>query len=508
MPTGTEQGRLSRGGGKEDQETMRRRWAAARRAMLVGAVAGLSLLALGGTAWAQAHAQAEQLFVERINADRATHGLPALTPDGLLTDIARDWTPRMIAGGELEHRPMSQLADLVHDDWQRLAENVGFTLKSGASERELVDRLHGAFMDSPGHRANVLGDHDFVGVGVRLGDDGGMWVTVNFMKAPAAAHTPMAPSGEPQIAEAVRVSRGVFASAGAGGRAAAFAVVGRADVFADVLGGASLAGDRAPILFTPGPALVGSGPGLHPATRAEIDRVLGGSGTVYLLGGSSAVPEAVARELSSAGYDVRRLAGPSRVETSVAVAEETVRVHGGRDEVLLARADQWPDAVTGGAYAAGTSTPLLLTNQASLHPAVASFLERRRPARRWALGGTVALADQVVRSAKATRVSGPERTATSVAIAQRLWGRARAEAGDRYTATPSHGEDAWAYALAQAPWAAAHGAPQLLVGTSVPPSVATYLADLGYGGAVTGDLFAASAVPDGVVGDVQRLLGR
>jgi hypothetical protein len=476
--------------------------------MLVALGAGLVLATLAGGAVAGVHPQAEQRLVDAMNAERNARGLAPMAADAVLTGIARDWTPRMIAHGSLKHRPMSDLAELAPGTWQRLGENVGFTLKWEASENELVDRLHAAFMASQGHRDNVLGDFNFVGVGVERSPDGGMWVTVNFMKAPASAHTPLPPSTGPQITEAVRVSKGVFAAKGAPGRQAAFVVVGRADVFADVLGGASLAADKGPILYTDGPAGSGDGPGLHTATSGEVDRLLGGSGRVYLLGGTNAVPKDVERELAAAGYSVRRLAGPSRVETSVLVAEETLRVHGSRDEVLIARADQWPDAVTGGAYAAATSTPLLLTNSGSLHPAVAGFLQRHTPARRWALGGTAALANGVVSAAKATRISGAERAATAVAIAERLWGRDQATKGDHYATAPSHGDDAWAFALAQAPWAAAHGAPQLLVGSSVPPAVTAYLQRLGYGGPVTGVVFAATAVPSGVVGDFNRLLGR
>ena len=57
--------------------------------------------------------------------------------------------------------------------WFRVAENVG----CGQS----ADSLHQSFMDSPGHRDNIM-DPDFtdVGIGVRFADDGAMWVTQNF----------------------------------------------------------------------------------------------------------------------------------------------------------------------------------------------------------------------------------------------------------------------------------------------------------------------------------------
>lgn len=61
---------------------------------------------------------------------------------------------------------------------------------------------------------------------------------------------------------------------------------------------------------------------LPPETRSELDRVLGPGGLVYVLGGDRAVSPAVVATLQADGYTVRRLAGPSRVETAIAVADE------------------------------------------------------------------------------------------------------------------------------------------------------------------------------------------
>ncbi len=455
-------------------------------------------------------ADSEHEFVGKMNAARRAQGLGPLAVHSQMRNIARDWTPKMIAHGSLRHRPGDQLTSLAPDDWLGLGENVGRSVKTGATASELVDRLHRAFMDSPGHRANILGNYNYVGVGVRLSSDGAMWVTVNFLRAPSSQQevVPPPPSVKKQIAEAIRVSQAVFADAGATGRTAAFAVLGRGDVFADALGGSALAADQGPILFTSGPSQADPRPSLEASTRVEIDRVLGGSGTVYLLGGTAAVSDRVATELAGAGYTVRRLGGASRVETSVRIAEEAIHVHGRKDEVLIARADEWPDAVAGGAYAAASRTPLVLTNRASLHDEVAGFLRRENPTQRWALGGRVALFDETVARAQATRVYGPERTATAVAIAERLWKRTSGTHGDKFATAPSHGDEAWAYALAQAPWAAAYGGPQLLVGNSVPASVSDYLARLDYNGDRSAELFTASSLSATVIEDLRRMTGR
>lgn len=431
-------------------------------------------------------AEAEEDFRARLNGERTAQGLAPLALDVQLTRVARGWSDRMLAEDRMYHNP--ELANQVKGPWQRLGENVGYTNKSGASNAELVERLHVAFMNSPSHRANVMGDYNLVGVGVRLTEGGKLWVTVNFMKAPLDA----AVSG--QVGEAVGVSRRLFGAE----RPASYVVLGRSDVFADALGGSGLAADQGPMLFTPGPRTVDPDPVLHPAVRAEIDRLLGRQGTVYLLGGTAAVSRSIEAELARDGYDVRRLAGASRAETAVKVAREMVARFGAPAEVLIARADVWADAVTGGAYAAATRSPVLLTDHDRLHPAVGAFLTETRPAQRWALGGTAALSEHVVQSAAASRIAGADRASTAVAIAEQLWGKTIAADGDLYVSAPGDGSG-WAYALAYAPWSAVHDSPQLLVGAAVPVPVEEYLERLGYGGAVKGDVQAASTVPRPVV---------
>jgi uncharacterized protein YkwD/putative cell wall-binding protein len=469
------------------------------RLVLVLALTFGAVLGTAGAASAATYAGSEESFAAKINAERKKAGLGNLAVDVQLTRVARNWSGVMSSQDTLYHNP--KLATQVLGDWRRLGENVGFTRKTGAPEAELVDRLHAAFMASPGHRANVLGNYNQAGVGVTIAANGKMWVTVVF------AHAPL-PKGRGQINEGVKVSKSVFAAAtSTTGRKAKHVVVGRADVFADTLAGSSLAGDLGPILLTPGPSKIDANPTLHPSTRAEIDRVLGGKGTVYLLGGVSAVSDRVGKELAGDGYRVRRIAGANRVETAVKVARETVTVRGNTGEVLIARSDDWADAVAGGAYAAHKGSPILLTNRASLSPEVAAYLAELKPTKRTALGGPVALSDAVVRSAGANRVAGANRYATSVEISRRLWGRTSATPGDAYVSAHGATAEGWAYALVQTPRAAAKKAPQLLVANGVPVNVSSYLSALRYRPPAVGGVDASSNVSASVVNQLRQLVG-
>ncbi len=111
-------------------------------------------------------------FISRINASRSAAGLGPLESYWDLTDDARAHSNRMAEQGQIFH---SSSLGSVTSVWQNLGENVGVGLDSAG--------LHTAFMNSPGHRANILGDFNYVGVGVTVGEDNFMWVTVIFMKA-------------------------------------------------------------------------------------------------------------------------------------------------------------------------------------------------------------------------------------------------------------------------------------------------------------------------------------
>lgn len=121
-----------------------------------------------------AHAGAEGAFVSKINASRAAAGLPALSTHSDLVPDARAHSAEMMAAGQIYHT-----ANLggVASGWDALGENVG----AGPS----VDSLHTAFMNSSGHRANILGDFNYVGVGV-VEQDGVIWVTAIFMRKGSA----------------------------------------------------------------------------------------------------------------------------------------------------------------------------------------------------------------------------------------------------------------------------------------------------------------------------------
>jgi len=138
-------------------------------------------MGLGLAAGADSGTESE--FLANINASRANAGLGPLTVEGGLVSHARNHTADMMAAGDIYHSSSGELGAAGGTGWDRMGENVG----KGQSPAS----LHEAFMNSAGHKANILGDYNYVGVGTGS-QDGYLYVTVVFMKKGSAPAPPPA----------------------------------------------------------------------------------------------------------------------------------------------------------------------------------------------------------------------------------------------------------------------------------------------------------------------------
>jgi uncharacterized protein YkwD len=145
--------------------TARRRRLRTRGSLLVALVAVVAL-ALG------ACSAEEDEATYLVNSARTYVGLPTLPTNVDLYLKAQSWSQRLANEQRLYH---SYLPDGIGYNWARLGENVGY----GYSIRQ----VHDAFMNSSGHRANIL-DRGFnrIGVGVTRDGAGRYWVVQEFMQ--------------------------------------------------------------------------------------------------------------------------------------------------------------------------------------------------------------------------------------------------------------------------------------------------------------------------------------
>lgn len=110
-----------------------------------------------------------------INQDRAQNGLPALTWSPCLAQIAVQNAQRMAAQGFISHTNGPTL-DLGCGLGNHAGENVGYT--SGGINDLLLNTL---FMNSPDHRANILGPYyHYVGTAWVVAPNGYAYIAVEF----------------------------------------------------------------------------------------------------------------------------------------------------------------------------------------------------------------------------------------------------------------------------------------------------------------------------------------
>jgi uncharacterized protein YkwD len=124
--------------------------------------------ALVGASPASATTTREARMLVKINNARANHGLRPLTAAPDLMAAARGHTVAMAGARSLFHT--ASFSSLCC--WEKIGENVGYGFTVGG--------LHGQFMHSAPHRANILDPRmRQVGVGI-VKRDGALWVTEVF----------------------------------------------------------------------------------------------------------------------------------------------------------------------------------------------------------------------------------------------------------------------------------------------------------------------------------------
>lgn len=183
--------------------------------------------------------------------------------------------------------------------------------------------------------------------------------------------------------------------------------------FADALSGSAAAGaGRGPVLLVP-PTNIPS------AVAAELTRLH--PARIVVLGGTGAVSAAVENQLSSFA-SATRVAGGDRYATSAAISS-TAFASGPHPVAYIASGEDFPDALSGGALAAGATGggPLLLVTRDAIPAAITTELNRLRPSKIVVLGGpgAVGAAVRATLGARApvTTLSGADRYATSAAVA-------------------------------------------------------------------------------------------
>ncbi|GAA1977954.1 cell wall-binding repeat-containing protein [Catenulispora subtropica] len=167
-------------------------------------------------------------------------------------------------------------------------------------------------------------------------------------------------AGATRYETAIAVSKQAFPAAGS----APAVVLAVGENFPDALAGVPFAKSKnAPLLLTPSK-------GMDAGVAAEIKRVLAPGGKVYVLGGVNAVSPAAVNALKLPASQIQRIAGATRYETSVAIAQAM----GNPKNVVVATGKNFPDALAAGPYASdvfsaqGTGPAAILLTEDTVVP--------------------------------------------------------------------------------------------------------------------------------------------
>lgn len=211
-------------------------------------------------------------------------------------------------------------------------------------------------------------------------------------------------------------------------------------------------------------------------------------------------PDATTTTLGTTSQ-IYRAAGSDRIATAIAVSQASFPSAASATSVVLARSDDFADALAGTALAVAKDGPLLITPPDELDSRVKAEVTRVLPPGRtiYLLGGDAAISPATALELTSAgyaviRLAGEDRFGTAVAIAQAL--------GNPATVVEVTGTD-FADALSVGPMAAELKAAVLLTdGSSMPEETLTYLAehptDTRY--AVGGPAASADPVASAVVG--------
>lgn len=122
----------------------------------------------------------EAEIYNNINEERTQRGLEPLRYKPGFSYEARDHSESMADQNRMFHTD-GILRSLDSDDCWSAAENVAYTYSFNKDEAEVADRLVDMWMNSPGHRYNILNeDYTYTGIGIEAGNSYQFYATQNF----------------------------------------------------------------------------------------------------------------------------------------------------------------------------------------------------------------------------------------------------------------------------------------------------------------------------------------
>ncbi len=227
-------------------------------------------------------------------------------------------------------------------------------------------------------------------------------------------------AGTSRLAGATRYGTAAAIAAAAFPHGSGTAIIVSGTVFPDGLTGAYLAASAG------GPVLLTAPDHLPTETSQALDAL--GATHLTILGGTDAVSDAVAQQLSArAGTTVTRVAGPTRYDTMAAADQvppsSQIGVIGGKRTAILASGEGFADALAASGVSGLRKLPMILTPPNGLGSQAASTIQALGITQIVVMGGPAAVSAATEAAANAlgastlVRLAGSDRTDTAQLLA-------------------------------------------------------------------------------------------
>lgn len=372
------------------------------RAFSMLAIVGVLSTGLALSSPSPASAASEDTILALVNQARAAEGLGPLKLNSSMNAVSTAWAKQMAANGAMTHNP--SYANQIPSGWSRAAENVAKGWPSASA-------VHDGWMNSPGHRTNIMGDYTDIGIAF-VTTGGTTWAVENFGKygASVAAPTVTVPgvdrlSGSDRYSTAVAISQEYSPGVGV-------VYVATGANYPDALSAAPAAAKQGgPLLLTP-PT------GLPSVVRAEIQRLK--PALIVLVGGTGVLSNSIYSQLSKLAPKIRRDGGSDRYETSRIVIDRAFTADNGT--AFFATGANFPDALSASAAAGSIGSPVILIDGLArgVDSATGALMRKLGITEGVIAGGTGVISTTVEKSLRAqsgvtsvVRYAGTDRYSTS-----------------------------------------------------------------------------------------------
>ncbi|MGD6803404.1 cell wall-binding repeat-containing protein [Rossellomorea vietnamensis] len=317
-----------------------------------------------------------------------------------------------------------------------------------------------------------------------------IWTNIQGQKAVTTPDVKVL-SGSNRVKTSVEVSKMLYPKGFAQDKEQKVVILATGYDSADGLSAGPLAG-----VYGKAPILLSESDRLDSSIKSELSRL--GAEKVIMIGGTGALSSGVEKGIRSMGMAVERIEGSDRYETNRKIVQKLGSVNG----YFIASGKQFADALSVAPIAAANNWGIILTDQKSISSSSLSLI-KGKPAR--VIGGTAAVGEAVEKSVKTAtsnvkRLSGSTRYKTLSAV---LW-----EFKDKFDSSAillSTGEN-FPDALSAAPLSIGNGAPLIMTGPEMDPSVEFFLRNLANGQRIKEFKVVGGTLPTNLLQDTTYLV--